>query len=230
MRERDEFHIKPLGAEQRLVVELALVHEHVRVGVGRDGEVPLPDPLADPRPRDPAQVQQRDAPVAQLVRAPQVEGSRCPPPGWDDDVLGPGGELVAAVPHPAVHAPVRVSPLNRRSRPRAQVWQRRRLLRLGLQRRHAPGLTADVRVHQLARPALHVVHHARADNSPPTPLRQRQTASPPPAQRLGHVLHGSSVQGGRAPTARRRPARTPAPQRPRWRPAPVPLRADPGRP
>jgi hypothetical protein len=43
----------------------------VGVGVGGDRQIALPDPLADPRPGDAAQVQQRDSPVAEVVRAEQ---------------------------------------------------------------------------------------------------------------------------------------------------------------
>ena len=39
-----------LPTEQLGVVELGLVHEHVRVRVRRDREVALADVLADPRP------------------------------------------------------------------------------------------------------------------------------------------------------------------------------------
>jgi hypothetical protein len=51
-----------------LVVEFGFVDEHVRVRVRRDGEVALADVLTDPRPGDPAEVQERDA-VAEVVRA-----------------------------------------------------------------------------------------------------------------------------------------------------------------
>jgi hypothetical protein len=46
------------AGEQGAVVELGLVNEDVRVGVRGDGEVPLPNLLADPRPRDAAGVQE----------------------------------------------------------------------------------------------------------------------------------------------------------------------------
>jgi hypothetical protein len=41
----------------------------VRVGVRGDVEVPLPVVLADPSPRDPAQVEQADPPMSEVVRA-----------------------------------------------------------------------------------------------------------------------------------------------------------------
>ena len=48
------------GSQQEVaVVEFALVRKHVRVGVSGNGEVALADVLADPRPRHPAEVQQR---------------------------------------------------------------------------------------------------------------------------------------------------------------------------
>ena len=56
------------GADELPVVELPLVHEHVRVRVRGDGEVALPDVLADPGPRHAAEVQQGNAPVPEIVR------------------------------------------------------------------------------------------------------------------------------------------------------------------
>lgn len=72
-----------LAREEVAVVELALVDEHVRVRVRRGREVPLPDPLADPRPGHPAEVEQRDAPVPQVVRTQRgIAAARpqCHPP------------------------------------------------------------------------------------------------------------------------------------------------------
>jgi hypothetical protein len=43
--------ITGLSSDKTAVLELALVGEHVRVGVRGDGEVALADVLADPRPR-----------------------------------------------------------------------------------------------------------------------------------------------------------------------------------
>ena len=50
--------------EQGRVVEFRLVQHHVRVDVRGRREVPLADELADPRPGDTAQVEERDAAVA----------------------------------------------------------------------------------------------------------------------------------------------------------------------
>ena len=57
-----------VSANQRSVVELGLVGEHMRVGVGGHGEIALADELGDPRPRDAPQMQQPDPPVTQIVR------------------------------------------------------------------------------------------------------------------------------------------------------------------
>ncbi len=54
--------------EHACVIELCLVGEHVAVGVRCNGEVPLPDVLADPRPRYAPEVEQRDPAVPQVVR------------------------------------------------------------------------------------------------------------------------------------------------------------------
>jgi hypothetical protein len=59
--------VRPSRSEEP-VVEFGLVGENVRLDVGRDRELALADPLADPRPPHPAQVERRDAPVAQVVR------------------------------------------------------------------------------------------------------------------------------------------------------------------
>lgn len=48
-------------------VDLGLVSKHVGVGVSGDGEVTLPDLLADPRPGHAAEVQQRDTAMPQVV-------------------------------------------------------------------------------------------------------------------------------------------------------------------
>jgi hypothetical protein len=60
----ERWHASVTLLEQPPVVDLGLVEHHVAVGVSGDGEVALPHQLADPRPGDAAQVQQRDAPVA----------------------------------------------------------------------------------------------------------------------------------------------------------------------
>jgi hypothetical protein len=54
--------------EQRPVVEFGPVNENVRVRVGRHRQLALTDPLGDPRPRLPRQVEQRDSAVAKVVR------------------------------------------------------------------------------------------------------------------------------------------------------------------
>jgi hypothetical protein len=58
------------GDEEARVVEFCFVREDVRVAIGRHGEVALADPLADPRPGDAAQVEQGDAAMPKIVRAP----------------------------------------------------------------------------------------------------------------------------------------------------------------
>jgi hypothetical protein len=50
------------------VVHFALVSDHMRICAGRRDQVVMADELADPRPRHPAQVEQRDAAVTQVVR------------------------------------------------------------------------------------------------------------------------------------------------------------------
>lgn len=54
-----------------MVVELVLADEDMRVRVGGDAEVALADELADARPRHPAQMQEADPPVPEVVRAEQ---------------------------------------------------------------------------------------------------------------------------------------------------------------
>ena len=63
------------GCEELLAVELLLVGEEVRVRVGGDREVALTDELGDAGPRHAAQVQERDAPVSQVVRRPKRQNS-----------------------------------------------------------------------------------------------------------------------------------------------------------
>jgi hypothetical protein len=57
--------------EQSRVVEFPLVEHDVRVDVRGRRQVPLADELPDPRPRNAAQVQERDPAVAEVVRAEQ---------------------------------------------------------------------------------------------------------------------------------------------------------------
>ena len=64
------------SGEQFRVVNFALLEHHVRVRVRRDGEVALPDELSDPHPWHPAQMQQRDAAVAEVVRRPERDRGR----------------------------------------------------------------------------------------------------------------------------------------------------------
>jgi hypothetical protein len=65
------------GVREELgVVELTLVGQDVRVGVSRYGEVPLADPFADPRPGESLRVEQRNAPVAEVVRREQRDRCR----------------------------------------------------------------------------------------------------------------------------------------------------------
>ena len=59
------------SGEELPVVELGLVAEDMGVGVGGDGEVALPDPLADPRPGDTAQMKQADPAMPQVMWAPE---------------------------------------------------------------------------------------------------------------------------------------------------------------
>jgi hypothetical protein len=59
------------SAEQRGVVEFGLVDEDVRVDVGRNRELALTDELCDSGPGNPAQVQEADPPMAQVVRTPK---------------------------------------------------------------------------------------------------------------------------------------------------------------
>jgi hypothetical protein len=56
-----------LASEDFGVVELALVGQDVRVGVGGDGERALSHRLADARPWHAAEMQERDAPVPEVV-------------------------------------------------------------------------------------------------------------------------------------------------------------------
>ena len=60
-------HQSSLG-EQFRVVELTLLRDNVRVCARRRDEVVMTDELADTRPWHPAQMQERDAAVAQIVR------------------------------------------------------------------------------------------------------------------------------------------------------------------
>jgi len=62
--------------EELAVVEVCFVEQDVGVGVGGDAEVALADELADARPRHPAQVQQADAAVAEVVRRPERDRGR----------------------------------------------------------------------------------------------------------------------------------------------------------
>jgi hypothetical protein len=66
--------------EQISVVELVLSDHDVGVGVRGDGEVPLPDVLADPRPGEAGQVKQRDPPMAEVVgrKRGDTGGGACP--------------------------------------------------------------------------------------------------------------------------------------------------------
>jgi hypothetical protein len=63
----------PAGADhvssghERGVLDLGLIDEDVRVRVRRHREVALADELADPRPRDAAQVHEADPTVTQIV-------------------------------------------------------------------------------------------------------------------------------------------------------------------
>jgi hypothetical protein len=50
------------------VIELRLISEDMRVGVGRDGKIPLAHLLSDSRPRHAYEVHERDPPVTQVVR------------------------------------------------------------------------------------------------------------------------------------------------------------------
>lgn len=63
-------HIPPLGAlgEEFEQVDLASVDEDMRVGVGGDRELPLPDERRYLGPRAALPVQERDPPVPQIVR------------------------------------------------------------------------------------------------------------------------------------------------------------------
>jgi hypothetical protein len=54
--------------DQRRVIELGLVGEDVAVRVRGHGKGSLPDVLADPGPRRPPEVQERDAPMAEVMR------------------------------------------------------------------------------------------------------------------------------------------------------------------
>jgi hypothetical protein len=55
-------------AQQLLVVELTFVSNDMRVRPGGGDEIIVTDELADPSPGHPAQVEQRDAAVSQVVR------------------------------------------------------------------------------------------------------------------------------------------------------------------
>lgn len=61
-----------LLGEEPGVVELALVGENVCIRVGGDGERPLSHRLADARLRDPAEMQERDTPMAQIMRREEL--------------------------------------------------------------------------------------------------------------------------------------------------------------
>ena len=56
------------SAEQLLVLELVLVGDDVRVGARGRHEVVVADKLPDPRPGDAGQVEEGDAPMAEVVR------------------------------------------------------------------------------------------------------------------------------------------------------------------
>jgi hypothetical protein len=67
-------HPSRLTREQSRVVELRLVGEDVRVRVCGDRERALTDELAGAGPRHTAQVEERDAPMPQVVRREQRNG------------------------------------------------------------------------------------------------------------------------------------------------------------
>lgn len=62
--------------EQPLVVELRFIAENMAVHARCHRQVPLADELADPGPRNAAQVQETDPPMPQIVRAEEWNAGR----------------------------------------------------------------------------------------------------------------------------------------------------------
>lgn len=78
-----------LLAEQRRVVELAPVRENVRVGVGCEAELALPDEAGDLCPCPSLPVQKRDSAVAQVVRGEHRHPGRfARPRNRDPEAIG----------------------------------------------------------------------------------------------------------------------------------------------